>query len=69
MSSRLDSSVLPSQPMTVAQIVARAQDYDFNSAIQLRYWLRSASSMLYEVCTHPIDACVQSLMNSTGERV
>lgn len=40
-----------SRPMNVEQIVKEAQNFDYNPLIPLRYWLRTAGSLLKEVCT------------------
>ena len=42
-----------SKPLNVEQIVQQAQNYDYNPQIPLRYWLRSANTLLKEVCRHP----------------
>ena len=39
-----------SRPMSVQQIVKEAQNFDYNPLIPLRYWLRTAGSLLKEVC-------------------
>lgn len=36
-------------PRSVQQITKAAQDYEYDAAIPLRYWLRSAQAMLKEV--------------------
>lgn len=36
--------------MTVKEIVARAQAFDFNPQIPLKHWLRTAAVLLREVC-------------------
>lgn len=38
-----------SRPMSVEQIVKEAQNFDYNPFIPLRYWLRTAGSLLKEV--------------------
>lgn len=40
-----------SRPMSVEQIVKEAQNFDYNPLIPLRYWLRTAGSLLKEVRT------------------
>ncbi|KAI9678410.1 MAG: hypothetical protein M1829_002008 [Trizodia sp. TS-e1964] len=40
-----------SRPMSVQDVTKRAQDYDFNIQIPLKYWLRSADTLLKEVAT------------------
>lgn len=37
-----------SKPMTVKEISAKAQDFDFNPFIALKYWLRTADTLLRE---------------------
>ncbi len=39
-----------SKPMNVEQIVKKAQDFDYNPLIPLKYWLRTADTLLKEVC-------------------
>ena len=38
-----------SQPMNVEQIVKKAQCYEYNPLIALKYWLRTAGTLLKEV--------------------
>lgn len=38
-----------SRPLNVEQIVQKAQSFDYNPLIPLRYWLRTAGSLLKEV--------------------
>jgi len=40
-----------SRPMNVEQIVQKAQSYDYNPLIPLKYWLRTAGTLLKEVCS------------------
>lgn len=35
--------------MSVEQIVQKAQNFDYNPLIPLKYWLRTASTLLKEV--------------------
>lgn len=42
------------RPMSVKEIVSKAQAFEFNPHIALKYWLRTADSLLREVCT-PVD--------------
>ena len=37
------------KPSSVQQIVKRAQQIDYNPLVPLRYWLRSAKTLLKEV--------------------
>jgi STAM-binding protein len=37
------------KPMSVEQIVQEAQNFDYNPLIPLKYWLRSATTLLKEV--------------------
>ncbi|MCJ1391680.1 hypothetical protein MMC18_004545 [Xylographa bjoerkii] len=39
---------LPSRPMNVEQIVEKALAYDYNPAIPLKYWFRTANTLLKE---------------------
>lgn len=38
-----------SKPMSVKDIVAKAQDFSFDPSIQLKHWLRTADVLLREV--------------------
>ena len=40
-----------SRPSNVEQIVQKAQHYDYNPLIPLKYWLRTAVTLLKEVNT------------------
>lgn len=40
---------ISSQPMNVEQIVKEAQNFDYNPHIPLKYWLRTAGTLLKEV--------------------
>lgn len=40
---------LPSTPRSVEQITSSAQDYDYSALVGLRYWLRTARTLLKEV--------------------
>lgn len=37
------------RPMSVEHIVKKAQTFDYNPLIPLKYWLRTASTLLKEV--------------------
>lgn len=39
----------PSRPMNVGEIVEKAQSFDYNALIPLRYWFRTAGTILKEV--------------------
>lgn len=39
----------PSRPLNVEQIVKKAQNFDYNPLIPLKYWLRTAGTLLKEV--------------------
>lgn len=39
-----------SAPQSVERITRIAQDYEYNPLIPLRYWLRSAATLMREVC-------------------
>ena len=43
------SSLQVSKPMSVKEISAKAQDFEFNPFIALKYWLRTADTLLREV--------------------
>ncbi|KAL9130913.1 MAG: hypothetical protein Q9217_001016 [Psora testacea] len=40
------------RPMNVEQIVRKAQNFDYNALIPLKYWLRTAGTLLKEVSLH-----------------
>lgn len=44
------STVQLSRPMSVKEISAKAEDFDFDTSIALKYWLRTADTLLREVC-------------------
>ena len=47
----------PSAPKSVEQITAQAQDYDFDASVRLRYWFRTANTLLQQVTVYlPIPA-------------
>ena len=39
----------PMRPLNVEQIVQKAQSYEYNPLIPLKYWLRTAGTLLKEV--------------------
>ena len=39
----------PAKPLSIEQVAARAQSFDYNPNIALRHWLRSAGTLLKEV--------------------
>lgn len=39
----------PPRPMNVEQIVKKARSYEYNPLIALKYWLRTAGTLLKEV--------------------
>ena len=43
------NEVSRSRPMNVGQIVNKAQSYEYNPLIALKYWLRTAGTLLKEV--------------------
>ena len=44
------SEMVPSsRPMNVGQIVNKAESYEYNPLIALKYWLRTAGTLLKEV--------------------
>ena len=40
----------PERPKDVEEIVREAQNFDYNPLIPLKYWLRTAGTLLKEVC-------------------
>ena len=49
MDSRTSEETAPSRPLNVEQIVKKAQNFDYNPLIPLKYWLRTAGTLLKEV--------------------
>jgi STAM-binding protein len=47
-----DSALQLSKPMSVKEISAKAQDFEFKPFIALKYWLRTADALLREVSQH-----------------
>lgn len=43
------ASTVQSGPMSVKEISAKAEDFEFNPSIALKYWLRTADTLLREV--------------------
>ena len=39
----------PGQPPTVKELVAQAEDFVFNTNIELKYWIRAAETLYQEV--------------------
>lgn len=39
-----------SKPMSVKEIALKAEDFEFNPFIAMKYWLRTADTLLREVC-------------------
>ena len=37
------------KPLSIEQVAAKAQNFDYNPNIALRHWLRSAGTLLKEV--------------------
>lgn len=52
-----------SRPLSVEQIVNKAQNFDYNPLIPLKYWLRTAGTLLKEVqsVTQPGSYCANIL--------
>lgn len=57
MASRTTEETGPSRPLNVEQIVKKAQNFDYNPLIPLKYWLRTAGTLLKEVHTIAQKAC------------
>ena len=49
MAPRTNEGTAPSRPLNVEQIVNKAQNFDYNPLIPLKYWLRTAGTLLKEV--------------------
>lgn len=45
-------------PLSIAEIAARAQDFEYNPYIKLKVWLRTAELLLREVCLNITFACI-----------
>lgn len=43
------SSMQPSRPQTVPELVKQAEDWTFNTNIPLKHWIRTAEILLQEV--------------------
>lgn len=65
MTPRTAEETGPSRPLNVEQIVNKAQNFDYNPLIPLKYWLRTAGTLLKEVML--LQECLQpALIVSTG---
>lgn len=49
-------------PRSVEQITKVAQDYEYDAAVPLKYWLRTASALLKEV-SHSMKVAIRTLAN------
>ena len=49
MAQRTSEETGLSRPLNVEQIVGKAQNFDYNPLIPLKYWLRTAGTLLKEV--------------------
>jgi len=45
------SSFQAERPMSIREITAKAQDFDFSESIPPKYWLRTGETLLREVRT------------------
>lgn len=52
------SSAEAAMPMSIAEIAARAQDFEYNPYIKLKVWLRTAELLLREVCLNITSPCI-----------
>lgn len=43
------SQLLLAKPMNIKEIAAKAQDFEFNPFIALKYWIRTADTLYREV--------------------
>ena len=57
MAPRTTEDTGPSRPLNVEQIVQKAQNFDYNPLIPLKYWLRTAGTLLKEVNAIAWKAC------------
>lgn len=53
MAPHISEQVATSRPKSVEDIVKEAQNYDYNPLIPLKYWLRTAGTLLKEVRNTP----------------
>ena len=58
-----------SRPMNVEQVVLKAQNYDYNPLIPLKYWLRTAGTLLKEVTVTATLPQVHSLTQLEGRYI
>jgi STAM-binding protein len=56
----------PTQPMNVEQIVKKAQNFDYNPLIPLKYWLRTAATLLKEVWRPAVELQLELTRPLTG---
>ena len=56
----------PSRPLNVEQIVKKAQNFDYNPLIPLRYWLRTAGTLLKEVLAFSFPDSIRTDPKITG---
>ena len=57
MDSRTNEETASSRPLNVEQIVKKAQNFDYNPLIPLKYWLRTAGTLLKEVYNDEQKSC------------
>ena len=70
MASPLHDPRVPSKPMSVEQIVRKAENFDYNPLIPLKYWLRTAGTLLKEVCfPHLTSLSIQTLTFSNQAEI
>ena len=54
-----DPSLRP-RPLSVPEITKDASSFDYDDAIPLKYWLRTADAINKQVRYHPALACVST---------
>ena len=70
MAPRTTEETGPSKPLNVEQIVKKAQNFDYNPLIPLKYWLRTAGTLLKEVnAIIAWKACDSSLILAIGRHL
>ena len=55
-------------PLSIEQLVARAQSFDYNPNIALRHWLRSAATLLKEVMKWNAQNCFSKWTDMRSSR-
>ena len=51
-------SAVDTTPMSVQELAKKAVDFEYNPQVPLRYWLRTADTILKEVCGAGCVGCI-----------